>query len=56
VPLVWVIDPERRALRVIAPGAPVRTLRNGDILDAGSIIPGFECPLSEVFAGLDGNP
>jgi Uma2 family endonuclease len=56
VPLVWVIDPERRTVRVIAVDAPVRSLRDGDMLDGGSIIPGFVCPVSEVFAGLDGNP
>lgn len=53
VPLVWVIDPERRSVRVIAIDAPVRWLREGDTLDGGSTIPGFECPVSDLFAGLD---
>lgn len=53
VPLVWVIDPERRSVRVIAVEAPVRWLREGDTLDGGSTIPGFACPVSDLFVGLD---
>ncbi|MGQ0714899.1 MAG: Uma2 family endonuclease [Gemmatimonadaceae bacterium] len=52
VPLVWVIDPERRTVSVIAADAPVRWLREGDTLDGGSIIPGFACPVSDLFAGI----
>jgi len=53
IPLVWVIDPKRRTVMVIAADAPVRWLRAGDTLDAGRIVPGFSCPVSELFAGLD---
>ena len=53
VPLVWVIDPERRSVRVITVDAPVRWLREGETLDGGSTIPGFACPVSDLFVGLD---
>jgi Uma2 family endonuclease len=53
IPLVWVIDPKRRTVRVIAVDAPFRWLRDGDTLDGGTVIPGFACPVSELFAGID---
>lgn len=53
VPLVWVIDPERRTVMVIARDAPVRWLREGDTLDAGGIVPGFACSIADLFAGID---
>jgi Uma2 family endonuclease len=53
VPLVWVIDPQRRTVMVIAADTPVRWLREGDTLDGGATIPGFVRPVSELFAGVD---
>jgi Uma2 family endonuclease len=53
IPLVWVIDPKRRTVMVIDADAPVRWLRDGDTLDAGRIVQGFTCPVSELFAGID---
>jgi Uma2 family endonuclease len=53
VPLVWVIDPRRRTVMVIAKDAPVRWLREGDTLDGADVIPRFSSPVSELFAGLD---
>ena len=51
-PLIWVIDPDRRTVMVMAADAPVRWLREGDVLDGGSIIPGFEIPVSSIFDGI----
>lgn len=53
IPLVWVIDPDRRTVMIIARDAPVRRLRDGDTLDGGSVISGFACPVTELFAGID---
>lgn len=53
VPLVWVIDPKRRTVMVIAKDAPVRWLRDDDTLDGGAVIPEFACRVSELFAGID---
>ena len=53
VPLVWVIDPERRTVTIIASDSPTRWLREPDTLDGGRIVDGFSCPVAELFAGLD---
>ena len=51
-PLIWVVDPVRRTVMIIASDAPVRWLREGDVLDAGDVIPGFTCAVVELFEGL----
>ena len=51
-PLIWVVDPVRRTVRVIADDAPVRWLREGDTLDGGKTIPGFSCAVSDIFKGI----
>ena len=50
--LVWVVDPERRTVMIIPSDAPVRWLHKGDTLDGGEVIPGFTCPVSEIFEGI----
>ena len=50
--LVWVVDPEKRRVSVIAADAPARWLREGDTIDGGSVVPGFTCPVSDLFMGL----
>jgi Uma2 family endonuclease len=50
---VWLIDPRRRAVELHAPGRPITTLTGGDTLDGAGILPGFELPLSRLFAVLD---
>lgn len=49
--LVWVVWPRRRAIDVWLPGddKPHATLRPGDMLDGGDVVPGFAYPVSEVF-------
>ena len=51
-PLIWVVDPVRRTVMIVAADAPVRWLREGDSLDGGTVIPGFTCPVSDIFEGL----
>jgi Uma2 family endonuclease len=51
-PLVWVVDPERRTVMIVASNAPVRWLREGETLDGADIIPGFSCAVAEVFDGI----
>ena len=51
-PLVWVVDPTRRTVMVVAADAPVRWLREGDTLDGGNVISGFSCGISEIFEGI----
>jgi Uma2 family endonuclease len=51
-PLMWVVDPDRRTVLVIATDTPVRWLREGVVLDGASVIPGFEIPVSAIFEGI----
>jgi hypothetical protein len=51
-PLIWVIDPERRTVMIIAGDAPVRWVRADDTLDGGEVVPGFRCRVAELFDGL----
>lgn len=52
-PLLWVIDPDRRTVMVISGDAPVRWLRDDDVLDGSSVLPGLECRVAELFEGLE---
>lgn len=51
-PLVWIVDPVRRTVMIVAADAPVRWLREGNALDGGSVIPGFACAVSDIFEGI----
>jgi Uma2 family endonuclease len=51
-PLVWVVDPVRRTVRVLAAGAPVKWLREGETLDGGTVVPGFSCAVVDIFDGI----
>jgi len=53
VQLVWEIDPEARAVTVYTALEKFATLRESDILDGGSVLPGFTLPLSKLFGELD---
>ena len=52
VPLVWVVDPDRRTVMVIAANAPLQWLREGDCLSDERVVPGFSCPVAQLFEGL----
>ncbi|MEO8623066.1 MAG: Uma2 family endonuclease [bacterium] len=51
-PLIWVVDPVRRTVMIVASDAPVRWLRESDMLDAANVIPGFTCAVEELFEGI----
>ena len=51
-PLLWVIDPVRRTVMIIASDAPVRWLREGDVLGGGNVVPGFSCDVADLFEGI----
>jgi Uma2 family endonuclease len=48
--LVWVVYPRKRYVVVHEPGAPPRTLGDGDTLDGGTVLPGFSCPIKELWS------
>ncbi|HEX7123366.1 MAG TPA: Uma2 family endonuclease [Gemmatimonadaceae bacterium] len=50
--LIWVVDPARRTVTILADDAPARSLHEGDTLDGGRIVPGFTCLVSELFEGI----
>jgi Uma2 family endonuclease len=49
VMLVWVINPVLRTLTVHRPDGSVTLLRNGGEIDGEAVVPGFRCPLSDIF-------
>ncbi len=49
VRLVWVVRPDERRVDVHREGHPVVTLTESDALDGLDILPGFSCPVREVF-------
>ncbi len=51
-PLIWVIDPARRTVMIVASDAPTHWLREGDTLDGGHVLPGFTCAVTELFEGV----
>jgi Uma2 family endonuclease len=50
--VVWVIDPRRRTVEVHAPVAPVRRLREHDLLGGAPVLPDFRCAVADLFEGL----
>ena len=51
-PLIWVVDPVRRTVMIVAADAPVRWLRENDPLDGGTVVTGFTCAVSDIFEGI----
>ena len=47
--LVWVVHPEARAVDVHREGRPVAALSENDALDGLDVLPGFSCPVLDVF-------
>ena len=50
VRLAWVINPDLRTMTVYRPDRSGATLRNGDLIDGESVLPGFRSSLSDLFA------
>ncbi len=49
VPLVWVVSIRSRTVMVYRVDGSVSRLREGDELSGEDVIPGFRCPVSEIF-------
>ena len=54
VELVWYIWPQARTVEVFAAPDSRQTLSCDDILTGGDVLPGFQVPLRQLFAVLDG--
>ena len=48
VPLVWVVNPENRAVELHRPNQALLSLTKNDILDGGEVQPGFNYPVPDV--------
>lgn len=53
VPLIWVINPKTRTVRIHRPegsaNGPIGTAGEGDSISGETVLPGFECPVDEFF-------
>jgi Uma2 family endonuclease len=49
VPLVWVVHPRARAVRIHRASGPVSWLRAEDELSGEEMLPGFRCPVAALF-------
>ena len=50
---VWIVDPEPRTVTIRRPGQRERVYGVGDVLSGEPEIPGFACPVADIFAVLD---
>lgn len=50
--VIWVADPARRTVMVVPADSPVRWLHEADMLDGGTVVRGFTCPVSDIFEGI----
>lgn len=50
--LVWIVDPERRTVMIIAANEPATWLREGDTLTGGEVIEGFSTPVADLFSDV----
>ena len=48
--LVWVVDPERSLVHVYRPDGSLTVLQDKDSLDGETVLPGFRCPLANIFS------
>jgi Uma2 family endonuclease len=46
---VWVVVPEDQSVTVCRPGQEQVILSNGETLSGGDLLPGFSCPIAELF-------
>jgi Uma2 family endonuclease len=51
--LVWLVDPIERIVDVYTAPDRFTRLEEGDVLDGGDLLPGFELPLKDLFARVE---
>lgn len=49
VPLIWIIDPQRRLATIHQPGSMPRLVTENDELEGGEALPGFRVRFAELF-------
>ena len=48
--LVWVVNPAARTVKVYRSPSDTETLSAGSELDGGALLPGFRCPVADLFS------
>jgi Uma2 family endonuclease len=48
--LVWYVDPDRKTITVYRPQRDPVVLNEGDHLSGYEVLPGFDCPVAEIFS------
>jgi hypothetical protein len=51
---VWYVDPRSRTAAVYTAPEQCAVLGENDVLTGGDVLPGFQLPLRELFAEIDG--
>jgi Uma2 family endonuclease len=46
---VWVVNPKLRRVTIYRGGGVLEVLHESDTLDGGAVLPGFVCPVREIF-------
>ena len=46
--MVIVIHPQTRRIQIRQPNQPTQLLTDGDTLDGGAVLPGFQCPVTDI--------
>jgi Uma2 family endonuclease len=49
VPLVWLVDPERKTVTEYRPASEPKLYSGDDVILAEPVLPGFSCPVSRFF-------
>jgi Uma2 family endonuclease len=50
VPLLWIVYPDERRVRVLGAGREPTEFDERDVLDGGEVVPGFRLPVADIFA------
>ena len=53
VRMVWVVNPETRTVDVHQPRQAIEVIDESSELDGAEVLPGFSCPLSDIFPPAD---
>jgi Uma2 family endonuclease len=49
VPLIWVFNPDKCDVLVHRSDGTGALLKSGEVLDGGDVLPGFRCPVADLF-------
>jgi Uma2 family endonuclease len=56
VPLLWVVYPMTRQVHIFRTDGTANWMGTDGVLDGEDVLPGFSCPVAELFSVIDGDP